>query len=82
MLKGKMEILNDIETKKEIWKENFSKWYTGGVDGGDFIIIKFTAESGRYYHKLQTDDFKIESIKMVYACPSHKRLREKSLLRL
>ena len=57
---GTMEVLDDIVTKKEIWKDGFSQWYTGGMDGGDFIIIKFTAENGRYYHNLQKEDFKIE----------------------
>jgi general stress protein 26 len=35
-------------------------YYQGGRDGGDFIIIKFTAENGRYYSNLSSEDFKIE----------------------
>jgi general stress protein 26 len=38
MLKGKMEVLDDKKVKKEIWNDEFSKYYTGGWDGGDFII--------------------------------------------
>jgi len=49
MLKGIMEVVDDIEVKKEIWKDDFSMYYQGGMDGGDFIILKFTAETGRYY---------------------------------
>jgi general stress protein 26 len=60
MLKGKMEILTDKEIKKEIWNDEISKYYTGGQDGGDFIIIKFTAENGRYYSNFSSEDFKIE----------------------
>ena len=59
-LTGTMEVLDDIEIKKEIWKNGFDRWYTGGMDGGDFIIIKFTAENGRYYHNLQKENFKIK----------------------
>jgi general stress protein 26 len=35
-------------------------YYQGGMDGGDFIIIKFTAETGRYYSNFHSEDFKIE----------------------
>jgi general stress protein 26 len=60
MLKGTMEILDDEETKKEIWKDDFSIYYKGGMNGGDFIILKFTAKNGRYYSSFKSEDFKIE----------------------
>jgi general stress protein 26 len=60
MLKGEMEVLDDEKIKKELWKNEFEKYYTGGMNGGDFIIIKFTAESGRYYSNFSSEDFKIE----------------------
>jgi len=60
MLKGTMEILDDKIIKKEIWKAGFSIYYKGGMNGGDFIILKFTAESGRYYSNFNSEDFTIE----------------------
>jgi len=60
MLKGKMEVLEDKKIRKEIWKDEFSIYYKGGWDGGDFIILRFTAESGRYYSNFHSEDFKIE----------------------
>jgi general stress protein 26 len=60
MLRGNMEVLDDKNIKKEIWKDAFTKYYTGGRDGGDFIILKFTAENGRYYSDFNSVDFKIE----------------------
>jgi general stress protein 26 len=60
MLKGKMDVLDDKRVKKEIWKDEFTKYYAGGRDGGDFIILKFTAESGRYYSSFRSEDFEIE----------------------
>ena len=60
MLKGTMEVLDDIKTKKEFWKDEFSIYYNGGAEDGDFIIIKFTAETGRYYGNFSSEDFKIE----------------------
>jgi len=59
MLKGTMQVLEDKKTKKEIWKDEFSMYYNGGMDGGDFIIIKFTASEGRYYSNFKSEDFKI-----------------------
>ena len=60
MLKGTMEVLDNKKIKKEIWKDEYSQYYTGGKDGGDFIIIKFTAENGRYYSNFKSEDFLIK----------------------
>ena len=60
MLKGKMEVLTDRETKQMIWKKGDTVFYKGGVDDPDYCVLKFTAESGRYYRDLKTEDFAIE----------------------
>ena len=60
MLKGTMEVVDDAEVKKAIWKDEFSMYYTGGMDGGDFIILRFTAAEGRYYSNFRSEDFTIE----------------------
>ena len=60
MLKGTMEVLENKKIKKEIWKDEYAMYYNGGMNGGDFIIIKFTAEEGRYYSNFHSKDFKIE----------------------
>ena len=61
MLKGTMEILDDKKTKKEFWKDEYSQYYNGGFDGGDFILIKFTAQTGRYYCNFKSEDFSIDT---------------------
>lgn len=60
MLKGTMEVLEDSKIKEELWKEEFTMYYNGGVNGGDYIILKFTAESGRYYSNFSSENFIIE----------------------
>jgi general stress protein 26 len=60
MLKGTMEVLDNKKIKKELWKDDFSVYYKGGVNGGDYIILKFIAETGRYYSNFNSEDFKIE----------------------
>ena len=59
MLKGTMEVLDDKKVKKEIWKDEFEIYYKGGKDDGDFIILRFTAESGRYYSNFKSEDFEV-----------------------
>jgi general stress protein 26 len=59
MLRGTMEVLDDAETLRWFWKDDFSVYYKGGVDGGDFIVLKFTAETGRYYSNFKSEDFVI-----------------------
>ena len=60
MLTGTMKVLDDKKTKTEIWKDEYSVYYKGGKDGGDFIILQFTAEKGRYYSNFSSEDFAIE----------------------
>ncbi len=60
MLKGTMEVLEDEKIKKELWKDEYSMYYKDGADGGDYIIIKFTAASGRYYSNFSSENFEIE----------------------
>jgi general stress protein 26 len=60
MLKGTMKVLDDKTIKQELWKDEFSMYYKGGMDGRDFIILKFTAETGRYYSSFSSEDFEIE----------------------
>ena len=60
MIKGTMEVLNDRKIKKELWNDSFEIYYKGGIEGGDFIILKFTAEDGRYYSNFKSEDFKID----------------------
>jgi len=54
-----MEVIDDVDIKKEIWKDGFSMYYQGGMDGGDFILLRFTAETGRYYSNFHSEDFSI-----------------------
>jgi general stress protein 26 len=59
MLKGTMEVVDEEAVRHEIWQDGFSMYYQGGVDGGDYILLKFTAETGRYYASFRSEDFEI-----------------------
>lgn len=60
MLKGKMEILTDQETKNRIWKIGDTMFYKKGVTDPDYCVLKFTAKNGRYYCDLKTESFNIQ----------------------
>jgi len=60
MLKGKMEVLTDQETKNAMWEKGDTIFYKKGVTDLDYCVLKFRAISGRYYCDLKTESFDIE----------------------
>ena len=60
MLKGKMEVLTNQETKNMLWQTGDTMFYKKGVTDPDYCVLKFTAISGRYYCDLKTESFVIE----------------------
>jgi general stress protein 26 len=59
MLSGNMEILNDMETKKQHWKRSLKSIYKNGITDPDYCILKFTANKDLYYSMLKSEDFKL-----------------------
>lgn len=59
MLKGTMEVLEDEQTKKEMWRTGDKIFYPRGVNDPDYCILKFTAREGRYYCDLKTGSFPV-----------------------
>ena len=59
MLKGKVEVLTDQETKNMLWRPGDKMFYKKGVTDPDYCVLKFTAISGRYYCDLKTESFDI-----------------------
>jgi general stress protein 26 len=60
MLKGTMDVIDDAGIRKAIWKDEYSMYCQGGVDGGDYILLRFTTETGRYYSNFRSEDFEVE----------------------
>ena len=59
MLVGKMEVLTDQDTKNMIWRKGDTMFYKKGVTDPDYCVLKFTAQSGRYYCDLKTEKFEL-----------------------
>lgn len=57
MLKGSMEVLEDQFSKEMIWQDGDTMYYPLGVKDPDYCVLKFTAQSGRYYSNFRSEDF-------------------------
>ncbi|MCX7708507.1 MAG: pyridoxamine 5'-phosphate oxidase family protein [Clostridia bacterium] len=60
MLVGDMEVLEDLESKKRLWREGYEMYYPQGVTDPDYCVLRFTAKSGNFYHGLENVSFEIE----------------------
>jgi len=60
MLKGVMKVLNDAASKEMIWQDGDTVYYPKGVTDPDYCVLKFTAQSGRYYANFSSKDFVVE----------------------
>lgn len=60
MIKGAIEVLEDSKSKEMIWRMGDRIYYPKGVTDPDYCVLKFTAQSGRYYSNLKSENFTIE----------------------
>lgn len=60
MLKGTIEVLTDDASKEMIWRDGDTMYYPQGVSDPDYCVLKFTAQSGRYYSNFKSVDFTVE----------------------
>jgi len=63
MLQGTMEVLEDAASKKMIWQDGDTMYYSGGVTDPDYCVLKFSARSGRYYSNFSSEDFVVPAVK-------------------
>lgn len=58
-LLGVVEVLEDSESKKEIWQEGDTLYYSLGVEDPDYCVLKFKADGCRYYSNFCSKDIEI-----------------------
>lgn len=61
MLVGRMEVLEDADSKEMIWREGDNRYYAAGVTDPDYCVLKFTASLGRYYANFHSETFSLEN---------------------
>lgn len=59
MIKGRMEVLKDKESREMIWRDGDEMYYPLGVTDPDYCVLKFNSETGRYYANFKSTDFPI-----------------------
>jgi general stress protein 26 len=59
MLVGTIEVLQDPESRRRLWREGYEKYYPAGVDDPDYSVLRFSAQWGRYYHSLTHATFEL-----------------------
>jgi len=59
MLVGEVEIRQDLESRKRLWREGYEKYYPLGVNDPDYSVVLFTAHWGNYYHALANITFEL-----------------------
>ena len=59
MLVGHMAVLEDTVSKEMIWREGDTMYYPLGVTDPDYCVLKFVAESGRYYTNFHSESFEV-----------------------
>ncbi len=62
MLIGTMEVLQEDEIRKEIWRPGDTMYYKQGVTDPDYCVLKFTAIKGRHYCDLKSESFEFASL--------------------
>lgn len=60
LLKGNMEIVNDMSIKEKYWQSKFKSAYPQkSFTDPDFCVLQFVPKSGRYYSLFKPYDFEI-----------------------
>lgn len=59
MLVGNVEVLQDIESKKRLWRDGFERYYPSGLTDPDYSVLRFIASWGNYYHGLSNVTFEL-----------------------
>ncbi|MFX1431927.1 MAG: pyridoxamine 5'-phosphate oxidase family protein [Promethearchaeota archaeon] len=59
MFGGDIEIVEDMDIKREFWLDSSKRYYPKGLEDPDYTILRFTPKSGRLYYKLQQTQFEL-----------------------
>jgi len=58
MFGGEVEIVNDIEIKRKIWLDWWTRYYVKGIDDPDYTLLRLHPKNARFYYKLNQVEFK------------------------
>lgn len=53
-LVGEVTLLSDTESKHEIWQDGDEVFYPNGIDGNDYIVMRFDTKYAEVYANFET----------------------------
>ncbi|MFW9949860.1 MAG: pyridoxamine 5'-phosphate oxidase family protein, partial [Candidatus Thorarchaeota archaeon] len=59
MLGGSAQIVDNMELKKQIWLDWWTRYYPGGLEDPDYTLIRMEPKKARFYYKLNQVNFEI-----------------------
>jgi len=59
MLGGLVEVVDDIEIKKAIWLDWWTKYYPEGLEDPDYTLLRLEPKNARFYYKLNQVNFEL-----------------------
>ena len=57
MFGGEVEIIEDMDIKREIWLDWWTRYYIKGVDDPDYTLLQLLPKTAQFYYKLQKVQF-------------------------
>jgi len=58
LLSGEVEIITDMEIKRQFWLDRSIRYYPKGLEDPDYTILRFTPKNAIFYYKLNQIEFK------------------------
>lgn len=57
MFGGKVDIIDDIKVKQNIWLDWWTRYYPKGLEDSDYTLLRLTPKTAQFYYKLQKVQF-------------------------
>ncbi|MHA2281739.1 MAG: pyridoxamine 5'-phosphate oxidase family protein [Promethearchaeota archaeon] len=57
MFGGDAEIIDDLDLKKQIWLDWWTKYYSEGLEDPDYTLLKLNPKKARFYYRLNQVQF-------------------------
>jgi general stress protein 26 len=57
MFGGEVEVINDMNVKKQIWLDWWTKYYFKGLEDPDYTLLKLRPKMAEFYYRLQKIQF-------------------------
>lgn len=58
MFGGEVEIVDDMDIKRKIWLDWWTRYYPNGLEDPDYTLLRLHPKNARFYYKLNQVEFK------------------------